>query len=171
MKHIFLTQDKVAVVDDMDYEWLSQWPWHARKKKSKSSAGITKFYAARHSKNNEPPVMMHVEIMKRAGIFSSDYDHKDGDGLNNQRKNLRPCTKSQNSANRRKRNNTTSRFKGVYWNKKAGKWRAQINPNREMKHLGLFRSEEDAARAYDKAALEIFGDFSLTNNTLAYEKP
>lgn len=107
---------------------------------------------------------MHQEIAKRAGWLESDViDHADGNGLNNTRENLRPCSYNQNSANRRKSVGTYSRFKGVTWVKARGKWKASIKAYGEVYFLGEFDNEQDAARAYDAAAIKIFGDFSATN--------
>ena len=90
-------------------------------------------------------------------------DHRDGNGLNNQRSNLRPATHAQNLQNTRKRAGTTSRFKGVCWNKKKQAWVAFIKHEGKKKYLGCFSSEEVAARAYDFAASETFGEFACLN--------
>ncbi len=93
-------------------------------------------------------------------------DHKDNNGLNNQRSNLRIATAGQNQHNsgcRKYKGMRSSRFKGVHWAKNARKWLAQITANRKHYHLGLFENEEDAARAYDRKALELHGDFAKTN--------
>ncbi len=86
-------------------------------------------------------------------------DHEDRNGLNNQRGNLRVATKSQNEANSCKQHGTTSRFKGVSWNKRGGKWEAQI----AHRHLGCFADEMSAALAYDTAARKHFGEFCNCN--------
>ena len=86
-------------------------------------------------------------------------DHKDGNGLNNQRSNLRICNRNQNGFNRGSDKNTSSKHKGICWYKITSKWVARING----KHLGYFKSEESAAREYDKAAIEIHGDFAKLN--------
>ena len=90
-------------------------------------------------------------------------DHIDGDGLNNQRHNLRICTHTQNMWNRRS-SCGASRFKGVHLDK--GAWRAQINVKGKRISLGTFTTETKAARAYDKAAVEFFGEFACTNREL-----
>jgi hypothetical protein len=97
-------------------------------------------------------------------------DHIDGDGLNNQRSNLRVCSQAENGRNRRKqrtRAETASRFKGVSWDKTNQKWRARIVLGGKQRSLGNFRCEEQAARAYDAAAREHFGGFACTNDDLA----
>lgn len=89
-------------------------------------------------------------------------DHIDGNGLNNTRKNLRLVTASQNGANRRKIKIKTSKYKGVH-KRENGKWRAAIRVNKKLINLGTFEYEIDAARAYNKAAISIFGDFACLN--------
>jgi hypothetical protein len=154
MKTIELTQGQVALVDDEDYEELSKHKWsacwhpHART-----------FYAARHSGKTTMP--MHCQIMgERRG---QKIDHIDHNGLNNQRYNLRACTNGQNIANSRKHRDGYSRYKGVCkdWDGKG--WRAQITVNGIKRHLGRFMDEESAARVYDQALREAWGDFALTN--------
>jgi hypothetical protein len=89
-------------------------------------------------------------------------DHEDHDGLNCRRSNLRVATGTQNNGNRRKLIlNTASRFKGV-WKGKA-KWRAVLALEKKMVYLGAHFIEEDAARAYDRAAIEYFGEFACIN--------
>jgi hypothetical protein len=91
-------------------------------------------------------------------------DHINGDTLDNRRANLRIATNSQNQANRiRLKSGTSSRYRGVTWNKASQKWQAGIKCNLKSTHLGLFESEEEAARAYDRAAREMFGSFARPN--------
>ena len=107
---------------------------------------------------------MHREIARRAGIcLRGDVDHWNGDGLDNRRRNLRAATPSQNQHNRRKRLGCSSRFKGVHWHKRHGKWAAKIRIDGRQLHLGYFPVERDAAAAYNLAANQEFGEFALTN--------
>ena len=157
MKEIPLTQGKVALVDDDDFEWLSQFKWYAVK------FGRT-FYAVRQAprvNGKQRTIWMHREVL---GLKPGDprVDHRDGDGLNNQRMNLREATHRQNMMNSRGRSGS-SRFKGVDWDKRAKKWRARISVNGKKKHLGYFIDEEEAARAYDEKAKKIFGEFARVN--------
>jgi len=108
-------------------------------------------------------VQMHRMIL---GLESGDKrqsDHKDHNGLNNKRNNLRVCTHAQNQQNRKPRKNGSSVFKGVSWHKKSKKWRACIQIDGRTVHLGLFRSETEAATAYDEVANTIHGEFALLN--------
>lgn len=153
MKQITLTQDKVALVDDADFEWLSRWKWRARK------CGMV-WYACRNSPRPEhQTIYMHREILGD----SWHIDHKDGDGLNNQRQNLRSASKQQNGQNSGLRKNNTSGFKGVSHNRKLNKWVAQIQVGERSIYLGVFATAEESALAYDKAAVEHCGDFARLN--------
>lgn len=157
MKLIPLTQGKAALVSDCDFERLDVYKWCAQKIVRKSR---TIWYAIRGVRTGRKVkiVKMHTEITGVVGI-----DHKDGNGLNNQRENLRPATQKENSRNVRKQINRSSRFKGVTRRSSDGKWQAQIMVDRKNHHLGYFDSETKAAAAYDKAARVYFKAFALTN--------
>ena len=90
-------------------------------------------------------------------------DHVNRDGLDNRESNLRIATRSQNAMNTNKRNYGSSKYKGVGWSSERGKWRAVICKDGLRKHLGYFSVEEDAASAYDEAAIEWFGEFAAPN--------
>lgn len=142
------------MVDDADFDWLNQWKWHASKRKRK---GREVFYACRV---DGQCIYMHRQIMgSPPGL---QVDHRDGEGLNNQRYNLRRSTHAQNLSNSRKRAGCSSRFKGVY-SRRSGKWLAQIRFGGRSRHLGIFEKEEEAARAYNKAAATAFGEFARLN--------
>ena len=153
MKEIKLTQGKVTLVDDEDFEVLNQFKWCAAKRGNA-------FYAERTIMVGEKKecVLMHCVILNRKGI-----DHRDHDGLNNQKGNLRFCTVSENAMNNRKRENTSSIYKGVHFHKRDKKWLASIKINGKTIHLGYFASETDAALAYNKKAIELFCEFANLN--------
>lgn len=158
MKTIPLTQDLVAIVDDADYETLSQFKWHA--KKHACSA-----YAARNIRvdGKQRTLKMHRVIMgdDATGLH---VDHRDGDGLNNQRGNLRICTRSENNRNRRLNKDNVTGLKGVSAPKtmreSVNKFAAQIRVNGKCHHLGHFSTAELAHAAYCAAAVRFHGEFA-----------
>ena len=166
MKKIPLTKGQVAIVDDEDFEYLSQFKWHFKKGRCKKIG-----YAARceylgkvDGRYKQITILMHKEIMNS---FDHEIDHRDGDGLNNQKFNLRPATSSQNAMNRTKQrfNNgpTSSKYKGVYWHSRDKHWVARITVDRRVIPIGIFCTEIDAAMAHDEAALKYHGEFAKIN--------
>ena len=116
-------------------------------------------YARRFEKGRT--IYMHREIMDSPN--GMEIDHINGNGLDNRKINLRVCTRSQNRQNSRKRTAKSSPFKGVDWYKRDLKWRARIKIKGLEIYLGVFESEIEAAEAYDKKAIELFGEFANTN--------
>ncbi len=156
MRQIQLTQGKYALVDDEDYEWLSQWKWHADKKGNN-------YYAKRNFmvEGVRKNTYIHRDIMNPPKYM--EIDHKNGDGLDNRRKNLRVCTKSQNAMNRKSQKYSTSIYLGVSWDKEKKRWRAIIKANGKTKKLGRFKTELEAAIIYNIAARKYFGEFARPN--------
>lgn len=161
MKQIGLSQGQVALVDDEDYCRISCRNWYAiRNEYGYYAAGTTPMV-----KWIRKRLLMHRIIMcaKKGQII----DHRDGDGLNNQKYNLRFCTISQNGQNQRISTHPSklSKYKGVTWHKGGRKWQAAIRgENKKNYYLGSYANEDDAARAYDEKAKELFGEFARINN-------
>lgn len=154
-KLIPLTRGQFAIVDDDDFEWLSQWKWCYHPTRHG--------YALRGVKTPERKtklIYMHNVIMSPPVDFV--VDHKNLNSLDNQRDNLRLATHSQNSANRTS-SGGSSAYKGVSWRKSRRRWRSSVTVNKKSIDLGVYRNEEDAARAYDAAALLYFGEFARLN--------
>ena len=157
MKTIKLTQGKVAIVDDNDFSLVSQHKWYACKCGNSFYAISTARYRDNFGKLKR--LSMHRMIL---GIVDGKIhaDHKDCNGLNNTRKNLRICSMSENQHNQRLRISNTSGFKGVSWKEETKKWVAHIRLNYRKKHLGYFTSKELAHKAYCKAAVKLHGKFA-----------
>jgi hypothetical protein len=135
-------------VDAKDYEWLGQWNWQMRNG-----------YAVRWKMRKL--VFMHREIMQPPeGMI---VDHKNLNRLDDTRDNLRVCTHVENARNRRKRRGTSSRFRGVSYNRRAKKWYAAIDFEGKPVYIGHFDDEVEVARAYDRKAVELFGEFARLN--------
>lgn len=153
MKEIKLTQGKVALVDDADFEILSKHKWYAHNKNG--------WYAVRtvYGENGKTTkeLMHRLLINVPKGLQT---DHIDGDGLNNQRKNLRICTNSQNQKNKTAYKTNTSGFKGVCWKKAMNKWAAKITSDNKTIHLGYFSDKVEAANAYNVASKIYHREFS-----------
>lgn len=153
-KTIPLSQGKVALVDDEDFEWLSQWKWTYSKHYSTG-------YAYRNPSSTglvtRSKVYMHRAILSPPQ--GREIDHINGDGLDNRRWNLRICTHAQNLWNSRKRKGTISQYKGVRLMKGSGNWVSYIG----QKYLGSFDNEETAASAYNQAARQYRGEFARLN--------
>jgi hypothetical protein len=149
MFKIQLNQSKFAIVDAEDYDWLNQWKWSYSR------------YAIRTTKEDRRTISMHRFIMDAPE--GMEVDHINGDKLDNRRCNLRICTHQQNTCSRHRSTKKSSKYQGVSWNKEHKKWVAQIGINGKRINLGRFLLEEDAARAFDKAAKELHGEFARLN--------
>lgn len=156
VREIELTQGQVALVDDEDFERVSQHKWCL----SRTGSG-KRPYAMRKSQDGRT-ILMHREIVN-AG--SCEYvDHCNGDGLDNRRCNLRKCTNAQNMANRGPQNNNSSGYKGVSACNSTNRWRARIKGSDKYQHLGYHATAAEAAIAYNKAAARLHGEFAFLND-------
>lgn len=150
-----ITGGLYAIVDDADAELVSQHTWwehrppHARQ-----------IYARTEISNHS--VSMHRMVLGLVGSATPRVDHKNRDGLDNRRFNLRKATNSQNVSNTPKRRGVyASEYKGV--TRRQGRWQALVTKDYQRYYLGLFDSEGEAARAYDAAAQELHGAFASLN--------
>lgn len=150
MKKIPLTQGKFAIVDDEDYRILSGYKWHVRERSNT-------FYARRFVRKGVA-VEMHREIMDFPKCL--EVDHRDGNGLNNLRANLRVATHSENMRNSCISKNNKTGFKGVSFAKREQKYRAVIYVESRMIHLGYFPAPEEAYAAYCAGATSHHGEFA-----------
>jgi ribosomal protein L15E len=152
MKELPLSRGLVAIVDDEDYQYLSQWKWSLLVVRNKHK------YAYRPDWPSLKLHMLHRVIM---GVADKKLvvDHKDHNGLNCRRENLRIATRQQNQFNLHREHPSSSKFKGVAWNKKAQKWIANIRVDGKSHYLGSFSDEREAADAYRKYALAYHGEF------------
>jgi len=146
MKEIPLTQGKVALVDDEDYESLSQFKWYAGKQRHT-------FYAERKNceKGKRKRMIMHRVIMKDKLKENFFVDHIDHNGLNNQKSNLRVVTHRENLMNRRDKNLVSSIYSGVSWKKREKKYEVHVYVKGKNKFLGTFNDEIQAAIVYLQA--------------------
>lgn len=151
-----LTKGKVAIVDVCDAH-LAKVQWYASEVSSKTS---TRWYAVRKvgPRGQQKMVFMHREIL---GLENGvRVDHRDHDGLNNRRSNLRAASTSQNNMNSLRPRNRAG-YRGVF--ESQGRWRAAIRIEKKRVYLGSFGSAAQAAMAYDAAALGAHGEFAVLN--------
>jgi len=152
-KTIPLTRGKVAIVDDEDYEWLNQWKWCCS----------DRMYAVRgkiHGDKLSHLSMHRVILSAKEGDIT---DHINRDKLDNRRSNLRLCTPAESARNQNLRKDNKSGYKGVHWHPVDKKWCAKICVHGKRTFLGNYDQVEDAARAYDQAAIELHGEFARLN--------
>ena len=149
-----LTQGYKTIIDAEDYEVVKRCSWYVWTNSVRSKA-----YAMGWIKGKN--VLLHRLIMNaEKGQF---VDHISHNTLDNRRRNLRICTRAENNRNRIIAIDNTSGYKGVGWYKSTSKWVARITINYKLTHLGYFHDKDDAARAYNKAAIKYHGEFALLN--------
>jgi hypothetical protein len=172
MKFIRLSNGRLASVDDEDFPHLSQFVWC--EKKRSDGHGSYAFRYIRTAPKKYRRRLMHHEIYDVSSKIR--IDHRDGDGLNNQRENLRRATQTQNMQNQRtlrvseRTRQKASRFKGVSYSLVHKRdtltkpWRCRIRVSGILINIGWFSTQEEAACAYNEAAIKHFGDFAQLNN-------
>lgn len=167
MKQIYLggkngtLAGRSAFVSDEDYELVAQHRWCV------ASGGRYAATAVKKIDGTKTLVAMHTML---TGF--SKVDHINHNGLDNQRSNLREASTSDNAKNKRKKLSASSRFKGVSWDSSKKRWRVLIKPDSSssQQHLGYFKVEELAAKAYDDAARKLYGEFAALNFPFAHEQ-
>lgn len=165
MKLVPLTCGQFAIVEDQDFDLVNQFKWRLLEKKSEKM-----LYAVREQHlgpGKSRSVLMHRLIMNTPKNL--EVDHRDSNGLNNLRSNLRCCTHSKNGKNLRMKKNNTSGFKGVKFYKqvkRTGVWSAKITVDYKQLYLGSRSTAQEAAALYDAAAIRHFGEFAKTNKML-----
>jgi hypothetical protein len=157
-KIIKLTKDKECIVDDLDYEWLSKYKWHydghtaARKDYKNKTNGRPKYIR-----------MSRLLLGLENAPISIYADHINGNALDNTRANLRPATNQQNQANSKVPKNSTTGYKGVYQDKRSGKWISHIMFNHKCIILGRHSDIRNAVLEYNNAAIRYFGEYARIN--------
>lgn len=157
---ILLGEGKFAFLSSQDRELASPHAWRL-------IHGTHTDYAqtqVRQPDGSYVSVLLHQLIGQAMGI-EGPVDHKNRDGLDNQRTNLRPGPATLNAANKIKMQTraTSSAYKGVSWCPLHKKWRVTLRVNGKKRHLGYFAAESEAARAYDRAALQAWGEYARPN--------
>lgn len=160
-QEIKLNRGFLALVDDEDYPLVSKYKWSVTIKQGKPYAIRREHHHIAKYTYAGQMIYLHAVIAKpRKGQV---VDHINGNTLDCRRGNLRACSNTDNCRNREMGKNNTSGYKGVRYTPKTGRWRGMIMVNRKNIHLGYFNTREQAAEAYNKAALKYFGEFAKLN--------
>lgn len=143
-----------VLYDDEDHELISKHKWYLKK-------SVNTFYARTHVIKNKKDTCMSMHRLILG--FPKEVDHRNGNGLDNQKINLRPCSDTENRRNSNMFSNNTSGYKGVTWHKLYNKYISNIMINGKRIHLGYFKKSKDAGHAYNRAAKKYFGEFARLN--------
>jgi hypothetical protein len=155
-KKIELTKGYEAIVSDEDYDWLNQWSWCVSVDKNGN-------YPRPVRKENGKKIYMYRQIMGVLDESEVEVDHKNKNTLDNRRLNLRKCTKGQNQRNGSSHKSSSSKYRGVSFDKALGKFVAKIKVDGKLIHIGVFGKEKSAAKAYNKKAKELHGEYASLN--------
>ncbi len=157
MKTIHARMGQEIIVDNEDYQGLNQHAWNVSK-------GRNVYYARRKSpkiNGKQTAFLLHRVIM--VAKTGESVDHINQNGLDHRKENLRICTNRENQQNARIRKDNVSGYRGVNLDRGTGKWKAQIRAKGKRIYLGLHATPEEAAQAYDNAAVANFGEFAHLN--------
>jgi len=157
MKLIELTQGRVAIVDDEDFEWLSKWKWYFHRSLSCKTG-----YAQRTNRSGKQQTLpMHVTIMRRHGNWSrgKEVDHINTCDCDNRKENLRLATRDVQVINKQRRADNTSSITGVHQRNDDNKWHARITVNGRRMSLGTFTHKKDAIAARRQAEIKYFSEY------------
>lgn len=161
MKKYIQLKHGTAIIDEQDFDRISQFTWH-----SVDNDGTGSRYYATCSIRGKTTYMHRMVMGAQAG---ESIDHIDGNGLNNSRSNLRFVTQSENNLNQKIRSDNTSGHKGISWCPDREKYQVYVNINRKRKSLGRYRTLEEAIYVRDRAVKEHYGEFSRENTSLPEE--
>lgn len=159
MKKIRIAKDAYTIVDDEDYQYLSQFKWYYNKHRGYAHFG------GRHSDLFRNKALMHRVILGLNDKSSShiEVDHINRDKLDNRKSNLRLCDHSSNQSNSKLRVNNSSGYRGVHWNKATKMWRCKITRHGKTYELGYFSDRIEAAKVYNDHSVNLFGEFAYLN--------
>lgn len=158
--YVTLTKGYVAVIDAADVHLVERHTWKVSHDTRDGRSRTV--YAICHGNSDGRRFTLRMHRLLVDASKSDVVDHKDGDGLNNCRANLRVATPSENRFNQRCRSDSSSGVKGVHWDKGRGKWQVKIKANGRAVHLGRFDDMEAAAAAYAAASAKLHGDYGRT---------
>lgn len=146
----------IVLIDDEDFEKVKEYAWNVQHSKSNG-----KSYVRTHSKNGVKIKEITLPRLVLSDSTKKDIDHINGNTLDNRKSNLRACSRSENCRNRGMSKNNSSGYKGIFQCKK--RWQSSIMINRAAIYIGSFATKEEAALAYNKAAIKYHGEFACLN--------
>ena len=163
IRKIELSQGYYALVDASDYEELNKYKWSAKKCDKNYYVYREKYLGIEKGKQKSLPIYMHRYLMGLKKGDKRQVDHINHNTLDNRRCNIRIVTLSQNHMNRIKHKGHTSIYKGVHYFPRDNNWRAQIKGANRPIHIGYYKTQKEAAKAYDKEAKKYFGEYAKLN--------